>query len=305
MKAKILVKIGEKALDRIGPIGAALAKHAPAIFTGLGVASLVGSNVASGWATLKAKEIMEEDISEIPEEERKRAALGKLAKVAGYYAPAVVATGLGVGLVVKGHMVQGDRLSKAMAAYSALSTSVASYRAAVEDAYGSEEEELLWNGAKKVKTDTYDVPEDGGKPKKHKTTVVMRGKKPGSPYATIFDDVSRDWTNNRENNLYFLKCQNAWANDRLRRRGYLFLNEVLESLDLPYNPAGQFVGWIDEAYEGSRDGIVDFGIQWAYLEEELELAQAEGRNPEPSIWLDFNVDGEIWNHIPLVQKQMR
>lgn len=305
MKLDVLTKAGAKVLDKMGPLTATLSKHSPAIFTGAGVASLVASNVCTGWATLKAKKALSEDISDVPEEERKRVAIAKFAKVAGYYAPSMITTGVGIAFVVHGHNVQQMRIAGALAAYSALSSSFASYRENVRLEHGEEEDELFWTNAKKTKTDTYETVEETGKTRKRRTEVLVRSKMPGSPYATIFDDVSRDWTANRDDNLYFLKCQQAWANTRLRRRGYLFLNEVLEALDLPYNPAGQFVGWIDEAYEGSNGEEVDFGIQWAYLEEELELAQSEGRNPEPSIWLDFNVAGEIWDNIPLVRKQMR
>ena len=95
------------------------------------------------------------------------------------------------------------------------------------------------------------------------------------------------------------------AIDQNRRQSVDRLNEVLDMLGLPYNPAGQFVGWIDEAYEGSKHGHVDFGLSEVYLEDEMETDRDELGNPEPRLWLDFKVDGEIWDKIPLVKKQMR
>lgn len=303
MKVQFLAKTGAKLAEKLGPLTAALAKKSPAIFTGSGVALLVGANVMTGWATLKAKGIAEEDISEIPEEDQKRVAIAKFAKMAGYYAPSIVMTGVGIGFIVHGHTVQETRLAGAMAAYSTLNAAFANYRSNVVESQGEEADARYMYGDRKAKADIYEESEEEGKkPKKHKETVILRDKMPGSPYASIFDDISPEWVDNRNQNIFFLQCQETTANNMLRRRGYLFLNEVLELLGLPYNPAGQFVGWIDEAYEGSVHGVVEFGINYAYLEAELEQAQLEERNPEPSIWLDFNVDGEIWDKIPLVRK---
>lgn len=318
MKVQILAKAGAKLTEKLGPLSAALVKKSPAIFTGSGVALLVGANVMTGWATVKAKAIAEEPLEktivvyaddekfehERSDAEMKRVAIAKFAKMAGYFAPSVIMTGVGIGFVVHGHSLQETRIAGAMAAYSTLSTAFSNYRSNVIEDRGEEADARYMYGDRKAKADIYEEPEEEGKkPKKHKETVVLRERMPGSPYAVIFDDVSPDWVNNRNQNLFFLQCQETTANNMLRRRGYLFLNELLELLGLPYNPAGQFVGWIDEAYEGSVHGIVELGINYAYLEAELERAQLEERNPEPSIWLDPNVDGEIWDKIPLVRKR--
>lgn len=303
MEIKFLAKAGAKIAEKLGPMTAVIVKKAPTIFTGSGVALLVGANVATGIATMKAREIASEDISEVPDEEQRRVAIAKMARMAGYYAPSVIMTGVGVAFVVHGHSMQETRIAGAMAAYSTLNTAFMNYRANVVEDRGAEADAAYLYGDRKAKADIYEEPEEEGKkPKKHKETVVLREKMPGSPYAAIFDDFSPDWVDNRDKNLFFLRCQETYANNKLRSRGYIFLNEVLELLGLPYNPAGQFVGWVDEAYEGSVHGYVDFGINYAYLEAELEQAQQEERSPEPSIWLDFNVDGEIWDKIPLVHK---
>ena len=307
MEIKAFATLATKIGPKVAPICSWAVKHAPAILAGTGIASIIGGEVLAGWGTLKAKEVLASDIPmELErEEDKKQFALAKGAKVVGYYTPAIVATGLGVGLIIKGHSVQQARIASAIAAYSALATSFSEYRRRVIEEGGAAADVRYYYGEHLKKTDIYYDAEDGKKPKKHKEEVVFRDKTPGSPYAAIFDDVSPDWTKNREQNLYFLKCQCVAANMKLQRQGYLFLNDVLSMIGLPYNPAGQFVGWIDEAYEGSVDGIVDFGIDYAYLEDELDRAQEEGRNPEPSLWLDFNVDGEIWDKIPLVKKQVR
>ena len=306
MKLTFIAKAGAAVIDKLGPVTATIAKKSPEILMGSGIVCLIGANVLSGWATLKAKNVMASEVESEDPENAKKETIIKTAKAVGYYSPAVVATGVGVALIVKGNSVQSSRIAAALAAYSTLNTSFEMYRKRVVDDQGAAADVKYYYGETPQKADIYYEPEEEGKkPKKHREEVLVRDKMSGSPYAAIFDDVAPDWTDNREQNLYFIKCQQVVANQRLQRRGYLFLNEVLDMLGLPYNPAGQFVGWIDEAYEGSVDGIVDFGISTAFLEDELDRAQAEGRNPEPSIWLDFNVDGEIWDKIPLMKKQMR
>ena len=306
MKVEIIAKAGSKIMDKLGPVGATIIKNKPAIFTGAGVVLLIGGNVLSAWGAFKAKDILDEPMPEIEDEtEARKEAVKKGAKVVGYFAPAAASTALGAGFVVHGHKLQGKELAAAMSAYSILSASLEEYRGRVAEKVGEEEERNLFDGNVKKKIDMVDIPEEGGKPKKHKEEVLVKAKFPNSPYAAVFDDISPDWTRNRSENLYFIRCQEITANRKLQTRGYLFLNEVLDMLGLPYNPAGQFVGWIDEAYEGSKHGHVDFGLSEVYLEDEMEPDRDELGNPEPSLWLDFKVDGEIWDKIPLVKKQMR
>jgi hypothetical protein len=87
-------------------------------------------------------------------------------------------------------------------------------------------------------------------------------------------------------NLHFIDCQQEYATRKLHRRGYLFLNEVYESLGLPVCDYGQVVGW---SMEGDGDKYVDFGLFDPHSNE-LNL-YVGGINEE--ILLDFNVDGLV------------
>lgn len=114
--------------------------------------------------------------------------------------------------------------------------------------------------------------------------------KKASKYARFFDASSRDWQVNNELNMFYLKTQQNYANDLLKSRGHLFLNEVYDFLGMPRTKEGTIVGWLRGKFDG--DGFVDFMI------------------PDPSkqdfksgILLDFNVDGVIafdfvdqWDH---------
>lgn len=67
-----------------------------------------------------------------------------------------------------------------------------------------------------------------------------------------------------EYNWLFLRQQQNWANDMLRARGHLFLNEVYSALGLSHRRAGQVLGWVyTEAPKGvdptEHPNFIDFG----------------------------------------------
>lgn len=120
-------------------------------------------------------------------------------------------------------------------------------------------------------------------------TEARNGDVP-SPYARFFDDSSPMWTRDSESNLRFLKHNQNYANDLLKSRGHLFLNDVYQLLGIPKTRAGQVVGWIYDPENGEGDNHVDFGI---YHDDQHSRDFVNGY--EKSILLDFNVDGEILN----------
>lgn len=87
----------------------------------------------------------------------------------------------------------------------------------------------------------------------------------------------------------FLKRQQAHATDRLQDKGHLFLNEVYDMLGMQRTKSGQVVGWIYDKKHPIGDNFVDFGIYDLYKEKNREFVNGY----EPSILLDFNVDGNI------------
>lgn len=112
-----------------------------------------------------------------------------------------------------------------------------------------------------------------------------------SPYARIFDETCSGWTKDAEFNLMFLLQVQNYANEKLKARGYLFLNEVLDMLGLPRSKAGQIVGWIYKENNTDGDNYVDFGI----YKTEKNANFVNGY--ENCILLDFNVDGPIIDKI--------
>ena len=91
----------------------------------------------------------------------------------------------------------------------------------------------------------------------------------------------------------FLKDQQRYANDILKSKGHLFLNEVYDMLSIPRTKAGQVVGWIYDEKHPVGDNFVDFGIYDIYNERARDFVNGYER----TILLDFNVDGNILDMI--------
>ena len=100
-----------------------------------------------------------------------------------------------------------------------------------------------------------------------------------SQYARVFDGGCANWTKDRKFNIMFLKRQQTYCNDLLKRRGYLFLRDVYEMLDIPITKDSCIVGWIFE----EPNEIGDNFVQFIYDETDESAC----------ILIDFNVDGNI------------
>ena len=111
-----------------------------------------------------------------------------------------------------------------------------------------------------------------------------------SIYARFFDESRAAWTNDSEHNYMFLKLQQDYANDMLKCRGYMFLNEVYDMLGIERSKAGQVVGWIYDQENAIGDNYIDFGLR---DERNSEFINGNKR----SVLLDFNVDGCILDKI--------
>lgn len=97
-----------------------------------------------------------------------------------------------------------------------------------------------------------------------------------SRYARKFDELNSLWVPNDEMNFAFIRAVQMHMNHKLRANGFVMLNDVYEALGFERSSAGMIVGWLYE--EGKT---IDFGL--------------EDFSPP---WLDFNVDGIIFDKLP-------
>lgn len=107
-------------------------------------------------------------------------------------------------------------------------------------------------------------------------------EKPLSQYACIFDESNPNWNRRPDFNLTFIKWQARYANDVLKCKGYLFLNDVYEMLGMPKTKVGQVVGWVHSEKNPIGDNHVEISTS---------VNTIDGR--DNTIILDFNVDGNI------------
>ena len=285
-----------------------------------GIGAGVGATVLACGATLKAQKVVdnhkhnskviknacEYDPEYAESVDHKRDVIMNYAntgaQLAKMYAPSIVLGATSICCLVAEHTIMEkkvDNLEKTIAslsaAYIAVDTAFKKYRKRVVEKYGKDEDQKLLHGeTTEVVTET-DLTT--GKKKKIEKTYIEEPD--ASEYARFFDCLSSqfvftdpmhykpDW----EANIRFLVCQQAFANQKLEKQGYLFLNDVYELLGLKPSKAGQVVGWIFDPDDTSIDSHIDFGT---FAVRNHRTINGEG---EECILLDFNVDGVILDKI--------
>lgn len=294
-----ITKVGTVLSKVAGRSGLLASKYAPEILLGLGIASVVGGTILACKATLKVEDILDEhtarmnEVDKIEDEEEHKKETVKVyanttASLVREYAPAVVCIGAGVGMLTGSHHILKMRNTALIAAYNALDKSYTMYRKNVVDQLGEEADtKFRFNATEE--TITEQVEEDGKKKNKKRKVIKAPTDDAPSQYARFFDDASPLWQHTPEYNLVFLRAQQNYANDLLRVRGHVFLNEVYDMLGIPRSQAGAVVGWV----KGNGDNFIDFGIY-----DSLDMMKREFVNGvEGAILLDFNVDGIIYDLI--------
>lgn len=285
-------------------------KHSPEILAGVGVVGVVGSLVMACKATTKLSDILDEskeqldkikEVAADPVYEEKYSQddakkdttityVQTAMKITKLYAPSVILCASSLGCLLASNNILKKRNAALSAAYMTVDKSFKEYRKRVADRFGEEvEKEIRYN----IKAEEITkVDEDGNEVTE--TIKIMDGTDDPnsySDYARFFDESCAAWQNDAEYNLTFLKAQQQYANDLLKARGRLFLNEVYRMLGIDETKAGQVVGWVYNPDNPTGDNFVDFGI----YNMQRERVRAFVNGYEPNILLDFNVDGVIWN----------
>ena len=284
-----------------------LKKHSPELLIFAGITGTVVSAVVACRATTKLAQIMEETNGTLrtirdgieagningqeytPEDGKKDTATVYIQtgfKLIGLYAPAVILGTLSVTGILASHNIMRKRNLAIGAAYAAVDKSFKAYRARVIERFGDEVDSELKYGIKAIKLTETEIDPETGEVRECEKTLRAVDPNLQSDYAVYFDSKSRLYETNFDYNRMALRAQQAFANDKLQTRGHLFLNEVLDDLDLPRTTAGQIVGWTKDG----PDGYVNFRIT------EVDREVGKGRF-EPALLLAFNVEGNILDTI--------
>ena len=283
-------------------------KHSPEILVVTGICTGVAAAIIACKQTIKANDIIAEarknlqNIENVKElaannkveyteenEQADRVIIGKQVTV-GMVKTYALPVGLGIlsiTCILAGHHILKKRNVALAAAYSALSTDFMNYRKRVANKYGKDVDFMLKNGLEKQIVANKVIDPETGEVKETKEEALTYEGSKLSQYARVFDEVgSTQWTPSADHNRAFLLMEQNYFNERIRTRGYIFLNEVYERLGFRPTKAGSVVGWVyqNADYEG-----IDFGIFTAHTQKAAEFLEGT----EPSIILDFNVQGDI------------
>lgn len=285
-------------------------KNSPEILISFGVIGVVTSAVLACVATTKVKNVLEESKQEIKDihtdddmtdaaaEQHKKKALTSVylrtaIKFVKLYGPSVVLGGLSLASIITSNNILRKRNVALAAAYAAIDKGFKNYRANVVERFGEEVDRELRYGVKNQKVTEKTIDENGKEVKTKKDVKVSKlGVDGYSDYARYFDNTCKEWSPDYEYNMMLLRAKETYANDLLRARGYLFLNDVYDELGIERSKAGQVVGWIYNKDNDIGDNYISFG--------RYETNRAIDDNTvERVIILDFNVDGYIMDRANL------
>lgn len=301
-----------------------LQSNAPRLLFAGGVVGSVGTTVLACRATLKTSEIVDEvrtkldDINATPErlaalqadpetaEQYKnetyteddlkkdvtRVYVTGAIAIAKQYAPAILLGAASIAMLSKSHNLLQQRNAALTAAYVALERGFNEYRDRVREKYGEDAERQIRFPREKVKEHN----EATGR--EHTIDVIANIEH--TPYAKFFDELCAPFQKGpygAEENLIFLKAQQEYWNNILHSRGYVFLNDVYDSLGIDQTATGAVCGWIVGGPES--DNYIDFGL---YREDGSIRDFINGR--EKAILLDFNVDGLIVDKFDSINKEV-
>lgn len=305
----------------LNKIGFGLKKHSPEILVVAGVAGAVASTVIACKATLKVDSVLTESkksITKVHEavengvtasgesysQEDARKDLTTIyaqtgIKIAKLYAPSVILGTLSVTSILTSNNILKKRNVALAAAYATIDNTFKEYRGRVVKRFGERIDKELRYDIKTKEIEETVVDENGNEKKVVKKVDFINPLSDISGYARFFEKYTDDkdgntiinpnWNECNEFNIMFLTAQQNYANDKLRARGYLYLNEVYEMLGLPASKEGQVVGWVYDPENPIGDNYIDFGL---YQSSDNYSDFVYGH--DNGILLDFNVDGNIW-----------
>lgn len=304
--------ISNKITRTFGKAGLKVKKYSPEILIVAGVVGTVTSAVMACKATTKLNRVLDDGKEEClkvkeyveangysekytEEDSKKDLTIINIqtgVKVAKLYAPSVILGTLSITAMLTSNNILRKRNVALAAAYTAVNNSFKEYRGRVVERFGKElDKELRYN----IKTKEVDntVTDENGNETTTKETVNVIDPNTIDDTAKIWYEGNPGWSKDPEFNLMYLKKQQAYASDKLKAQGYLFLNEVYEMLGFPKTAAGQQIGWIYDEKNPIGDNFVDFGLYDIHDNRKIAFVNGDER----AVLLEFNHDGNILEYI--------
>lgn len=283
--------------SKLGVAALKVQHKSPQILFAGGVVGVVGTVVMASRATLKVEEVLQSSNQKLQqintlqheaysETDRKRdravVRIQTVLSIAKLYGPALVLGVTSIGMLAGSNHVLSKRNAALAAAYATLEKGFVKYRDRVIEEFGQEKDLEYYRD---LREETVVETDENGKTR----SVVKKVAASNTTYGRLFNASNPNFQRVPEYNFMFLRGVQTMANDRLKAKGYLFLNDVLDDLGMERTQAGCVVGWLAD---GDGDGYVDFGI----FDDQDTLRIHDflvGREDE--IYIDFNVDGVIYD----------
>lgn len=305
----------------VNKVGFTMQKHSPEILTGVGVTGVVGAAIWACVQTRKVDKVIakheerlraiksqkefadtqepEEGVDKFdyPDEEFRKDVASVYVNTgidfAKLYGLPVALGALSISCIIGSTVIQKKRNISLAAAYATVDEAFKAYKKRVEEKYGVDAERDIRFGVKEKEVEETTVNKKGEEVTKTKKVKAIDYSDPStySPYAKFFDSSSPYWQDDAEYNRMFLNQVEETANQRLKAKGKLFLNEVYQLLGMQTTKAGQIVGWVYDKHNPIGDNEVRLmGI----YNVNSEAARDFVNGFEPVVLIDFNVDGNIW-----------
>lgn len=306
-----LSNIGTSISNMTGRTALKVQKNEPEILLGFGIVGFVGTVVLACKETMRADEIiqehksrmdriheaeeidLEDDAAEYPAEIARKEKAVAYIKTGGsfvkLYAPSVALGGASLACILYSNKILKSRYLAAVSAFNAISAAYETYRGRIRAELGEDFDRHILTGSTYTEVDKEIVDEKGKKKKVKEQVEVIDPNAVNSEYCRWFDETNRNWDQNTEFSLMFLRAQQQIFTDQLRAKGHVFLNDVLEALGYEHSQVGSLVGWI----KGMGDDFVDFGL----YDPKNDSAKAFINGINGAVLLNFNVDGVIWDKI--------
>lgn len=301
-------EIMSKVNGTFSKVGFHLKKSSPEILMVVGAVGVVASAVLACRATTKVNDILDEskeqldkihECAENPdmaekysEEDAKKDTVIVYAhaglKMAKLYAPAICLGALSLSGLLASNNILRKRNAALTAAYVTLDRGFKEYRDRVVKRFGKEVDHQLRYNIKAEEIEET-VTDEKGKEKKVKKSIEVADPN-ASGYMKYFTRSNPYWEENPEYIEMFLRAQQNYANDLLRTKGRLVLNDAYEMLGLQPTKAGMVVGWIYDLDHPNGDNFVEFDVKKVHLPN-------EHGGYEEAYAIDFNVDGNIYDKV--------
>lgn len=284
----------------------ALAKHAPSIGILGGAAGLVGTVVLASRATLQAQDVIAEhkknieathkafkmEDNDYDAEAYKRDQVVLWSKTAvsmlKLYGPAIALGSLSIFAIVKGHGGLQSRLAAAASALQLSQATLNRYREQVAEKLGEVEEQELYLDSQ--------TPGKASKQEIEKAGEVSKVDHSAGNINRVFDKGHTNaWEKDVDSNIYFLRVQESAMNEKLDRRGVIFLNDVYEALGFDRTRYGQLVGWCKDA--NNPNTHISFGLDVNGSEDRVKALINEDIS-DTGLILNFNPTGVVQHLLP-------